>query len=299
MRSILTCALAFFSFQVLAQTSVIESDSSHRFTVMGRQVNFSFFSLASAETDKLNDEGGRIGIYNYLTTSTYVNGNLRLALRLPFQYNTAGTDRFNGSTVNKSEFIFQDVILGLQNYNLLYLPWDFEVYWEGRLYLPTSNNSQRTGLITRLRNNFIFSHYINTFLSAEYDQKFNYFMQSRTAAPISFNDEDGYLQNVSSATKRTEFENNFRLWGRISGEISVGWTLGVTDSTYNKSKENNKYKPPERLANTGPQIRFPITNQADFIFAYTDEVDRSRNLSELGQFQAKNTGFQLLSFIAF
>lgn len=282
-----------------AQMSVQESDSSNRFSLLGRNVNFNFFSLATMETDKIREEGGRLSTYNFLTASTYVDMDYRLSLRLPFQYNTAGTDRFNGARVNKDEMFLQDVILSLQNYNLAYMPYDFEIYWEGRLYLPTSENSDRMGLIARVRNNFILSRYLNHFLAFEYDQKFNYYFQSRSAYSNSFQDEDGFDVTVTSLTKRTLFENGIRLWARLAPEVGAGWSIGTQDTSYNRSAALNKSKPDERMMRTGPQFRFPITTRANFILSYEDVVNRDLNPRELGRFLAKNTQLSLFSFFRF
>jgi hypothetical protein len=128
MKSLILGLVLLVSSSAFAQLSVQESDSN-RITLMGRTVNFNYFNLLNIETDKFNDDGGRLATYNMLTSSVWVSANYRLALRVPFQYNTAGTDRFNGEKVNEEEMFLQDIILGLQNYNLVYLPWDFEVYW--------------------------------------------------------------------------------------------------------------------------------------------------------------------------
>lgn len=300
MKSLILISAILFGSMATAQTSVVENDSgSNAYTILGRQLRFSFFSFANVESNKASDEGGRLTTYNYITAATYFNSDYRLAFRVPFNYNTAGTDRFNGEKVNKAEFILQDLILSAQNYNLMYLPADFELYWEGRAYLPTSENSQNTGLITKLRNNFILSRYLNRYFEFEYDQKFSYYIQSKKTAVARFTDEDGYPVEAPSATRTAEFENSFRLWGKITPKVSLGAAFQLSDSWFNKSEENGTYKPPARLMALGPQIAFPITTRANFIFAYADQVDRDVNKEELGQFLAKNSNFQLLSFVSF
>lgn len=293
--------LIFVSVPAMAQVSVQETDSQNRIRVFSRDVNFNFFNVASVEADKSGDEGGRLSTYSYLTGATWVNANYRAALRLPFQYNSAGTDRFNGDKVNDQEMFLQDVILGLQNFNLAYLPYDFEVYWEGRAYLPTSKNSKRAGLITRLRNNFILSRVFSRYFEMEYDQKFSYFVQSRSTYANTFTDEEGYERTAISTTKRMEIEHNLRAWGKITPQIALGWMAGEEESYWNKSDAENRSKPGERVWKTGPQLAFPVTSNANFIFAYEDRVNRDDKEAEknLGKFYARNTQFTLLSFIRF
>lgn len=291
--------LAISSSPAWGQVSVQESDSANQLMIFNRRVNFNFFNVASVETDKANDEGGRLSTYSYLTAASYVSANYRAAIRLPFQYNSAGTDRFGGDQVNEQELFLQDIILGLQNYNLAYLPFDFELYWEGRFYLPTSKNSKQSGLITRARNNFILSRVFSRYFEMELDQKFSYFFQSRTVYSNTFRDEEGYEVNAISSTKRMELETHLRAWGKVTPEVAVGWSVGTEETYWNKSDAERKSKSGERKLLTGPGIAFPITNNANFIFTYQDVVNRDENPEQLGRFYADNTQFTLLSFIRF
>lgn len=291
---------AFVSSMASAQLSMQETDSgSNRLRVFGSTWSSNMFSLASAETDKFNDDGGRISTYNYVSFATWLKNDYRFALRVPFQYNTAGTDRFNGAKQNKQEIFLQDLIVGLQKYDLALLPWDLGLYWEGRFYLPTSKNSQEGGLITRYRNEFILSKVFSRRWEINYDQKFSYYVQSRTAAPNNFIDENGFEVNATKATKRSELDHWFVGWYKFTPQTALGWMVGAEESTYNRSAAENKDKPVERKWKTGPQLRFPLTDRTNFILVYADKVDSAENRGEFGKFLAKNTEITLLSFIGF
>lgn len=280
-----------------AQFSVQDTDGVSRFRFLSKTWNPSFFSLASSETDKMND-GGRISTYNYLSFATYTGESYRMAVRLPFQYNTAGTDRFNGEKTNQQELFLQDIILSMQKYDLLFLPWDLGLYWEGRVYLPTSRNSKDSGLITRLRNDFILSRVFSRYFEMEYVQKFSYYIQSRTTYKSSFEDEDGYQVDAVSSTKRMNLDHWLQAWGKITPEFGIGWKIGGEDDYWNKSDVENKAKPGKRVWKTGPSVRFPLNDRVNFILSYEDLVDREES-KDLGKFYAKNTQFTLLSFVRF
>jgi len=299
MKNLIVLLVLWSAPAAFAQVSVQESDSSNQLKIFNRRVNFNFFNIASVETDKARDEGGRLSTYSYLTGATWVNANYRMALRVPFQYNSAGTDRFGGEKVNKPDMFLQDIILGLQNYNLAYLPWDLGVYWEGRFYLPTSKNSKKSGLITRYRNQFIVNRVFSRYFTMEYDQKFSYFFQSRSAYSNTFQNEEGYDVSVVSTTKNMEIEHVLRAWGRVTPTTAVGWQLGHEESYWNKSDAENRSKPGERIISTGPAVAFPITTNANFILSFQDVVNRDKNANELGKFYSKNTQLALLSFIRF
>lgn len=290
--------LLFLCVTAQAQFSVQESDSSNKLSIFGRDVNFNFFNLTSAETDKMSDEGGRIATYNQVTASTYVSYNYRLSLRVPFQFNTGGTDRFNGEKVNEQEAFLQDIIIGMQNYELLMLPADFSLYWEGRMYLPTSPNSKKSGLITRLRNEFILSRVFSRHFEMEFSNKFSYFFQSRSTYKNTYRDEFDFEQTSASATKKMEVENRLSAWGKITPETGIGWQVGTEETYQNESDAENKHNPGRRNLKTGPSIRFPLTKNANFIFNYEDVVPREK-AEQLGKFYADNTQFTLLSFVKF
>ncbi|MGE3681864.1 MAG: hypothetical protein AB7G93_09070 [Bdellovibrionales bacterium] len=297
---LLTLAVLVFPLSASAQFSVQEADSSNRFRFLNSSWNTSFYSLASTETEKMNNEGGRISTYNYFTFRTYLPHDYRFALRVPFLFSTAGTDRFNKDKNNEQELSLSDLIVAFQNYNLLFLPWDLGLYWEGRFYLPTSRQSKDSGLITRLRNNFILSKVFSQHFEMEYDQKVSYYLQSRSSYPIHDQDEDGFeLVDVVGLTKRMEFEHDLRLWAKITPQTGVGLGVGSEETYYNKSETYHRSRPGKRTLSVGPQLRFPLASWANFILAYEDVVDRDENPEELGRFLAQNTQFVLHSFIRF
>ncbi len=311
MKTFFLAAILMFSFSTFAQFSEQEADSTSRYgdtikekdgryELLGRQFDMTFFSLASTETDNTNDRGGRISTYNYFTFSSYVGLDYKAIVRIPFTFGTAGTDRFNGGKPNKSEWLFQDVILGFRNPELFYLPWDMAVFWEGRLYLPTSKHSQNSGLIGRVSNKMIFSKVFNRHFEIDLTEEQNYYHQSRTVYPLTFVDEYGFTaQDVPVATKRFEFSHHFSVWGKFNPETGLGYRIGIEDSFFNKSEAENKYRTPDRVMTMGPQMRFAVSDKMNFIFGYADKVDRQKNQAEFGRFLAKNTEFTLLSFVRF
>lgn len=302
------CAYAQFSEQEVDSSSRMENDDTKevagRYTVWGRTFDLTLFSLASMETDQANDAGGRLKTFNYITFSSFVGLDYKFLLRIPFSYATAGTDRFNGSKANKDEWALQDIVLGLRNPELFYMPWDMSVFWEGRLYLPTSENSKDSGLITRLQNKMIFSKVFNKYFEVDLTETQDYYHQSRTRYPNNFTDEYGFDRESASATKRWSFEHALTAWVKYDYETGAGWRFVLEDEFYNKTNlpENSmegRYREPRRTMAMGPQVRFELNDHANFIFGYADKVDRIENSAEFGKFLAKNTEFTLLSFLRF
>lgn len=298
MRMWLLLVSFLVSFQASAQFSIVESDSGNRLRLLGRDFNMNFFSFAGLETDKMQNEGGRLTTYNYLTFATYLD-DLRFSVRVPFQYNTAGSDRFNGKKVNAQETYLQDLILGLQKSDPLFLPWDLESYWEGRIYLPTSEQSQRTGMMARLRNTFNLAKVLTRNFELEYMNQASYYIQSRTAYLNRFEDQDGYLFEVISPTKQFDLDHKVTLWGKVSSATGLGLQFGQEISWWNASAQNQRDSRRQRELNLGPALKFPLSRNANFILSYADTVDQDANAQELGKFLAKNTQISLLSFLRF
>lgn len=298
MKFLITSLSLFVSLQAHAQLSVQEADGDTRFKLFGNTITTSAYSLASIETDKFNDDGGRLSTYNYLTFKTWAGDGFRPSIRIPFQYNTAGTDRFDGGKQNKQDIFLQDIILGVMKPDLLYLPWDLGLWWEGRVYLPTSQNSNRIGLITRLRNHFILNKVLSRHFDLEYDQKFNYYFQSRTANQIVFRDEFDFEQTAISSTKKIEYDQRLNFWYKFYPQTAIGWEIGTKDQYYNKSAAENKYKAPVREVRMGPTARLPLNDSVNFILIYEDVTDLEHT-QQLGKFLASNTQFVLHSFISF
>jgi hypothetical protein len=287
-KLLLLLPLLFSSF-AFAQFSVQDSvDGKTRMKILGKEWTPSVFSLAVRETDKMNDDGGRLSTYNYVKFATYLPNSMRLSFAVPWQYNSAGTDRFNGGKMNKSETFLQDLLIAVQDYDPFMLPWDMGSYWEGKIYLPTSKNSKKAGTIGAFRNQLNVAKKANRWLEFEAESKIKFFWQSNSTYKNSFEDEDGFEVNVVSSTKQNEFEHNLRMWAKPTPETGVGITFQMAEEYWYKSAPDieNKSKPGLKTMSIGPQVRFPI------------KVNRDENRSEFGQFKAKNSEFVLLSFIS-
>ena len=288
-------SLILFSGSVKANVSVQEKISTGY-----SPWSTSYFGLFNSELKSQEEGGARLSSYNYFSLSYKTSGDRKFSFRVPFTFNSAGFDEFNGNKNNEQEMLLQDLILSFTDYNLILLPWDIGVYWEGRIYLPTSQQSKDTKLITRLRNDFIFSKYLNSHWVMEYASKLNYFYQSQSAYENSFVDENGFDVNLTSRTKNLSHEHWFSLWFRTVPEFSLGILAGWEDTYYNKSKNNlGKDKDNQHEYKLGPQLAFELSSNANFIFQISDNVNNKFNRSELGAFKSENVEMTLLAFVRF
>lgn len=276
-----------------AQVSVLETQSHAR-----SPWSYGFFSLASTELDQQDQGGGSLSTYNYLTVANRLDWGHRLALRLPFTYQTAGYDQFNGRADQSQQMGLQDIFVSLTAYHLALLPWDVGVYWEGRVYAPTSKFSRDTKMITRLRNDFILTKYLATNVILEYTNKFNYYYQSRTAYKNHFTDDSGFDVDTVSLTKEFYLDHWIEAWYMFRPKFGLGLELGSEETWWNHSDVYGKSHTPQHLWKIGPSVKFALSDRANFIFSLENVVNNGTDAANFARFRTQDTRAVLLSFIS-
>ena len=293
-KKILFILSLFFSSGAKAQVSVQE-----RMNFKPSPWSYSYFGLLSHSWQELERGGARLSTYNFLTAAYRVSQATKVAVRLPFSYNSFGFDDFNKNAIQDQELLLQDIFISYLNYNLILLPFDIGVFWEGRVYLPTSQTSQDMKMISRFRNDFVFSKYFSSEWVVEYVSKLNYFYQSQTAYPIQFIDENGFEVNTISRTKKLFYDHWFNIWYRFKPTLSVGWQAGWEDTYFNRSEANRGFnKPGRHVYKLGPQVAFELSSNANFIFQVAENLV-NENRKDLGKFRTENLHATLLAFVRF
>jgi hypothetical protein len=136
MKLMIIAAIVFLTLRpALASVSALETsiDSDRNFW-------FNAFSLASMESSSAQDGGAMISSYNYLSINTSTSYGTHWALRLPFIYNTAGFNEFDGDDVQPQGVNGADVLVDY-TVSATLLPGDIEVFTRYRLEIPTSKYS--------------------------------------------------------------------------------------------------------------------------------------------------------------
>ena len=290
------------SFGVQGAFSVQEEESSSSQSTYSPW-SFSAFSLLSTEWDENSQGGEMLSSYNYLSANYRIWGGRKLALRLPFTYSSAGYDSFNGDQHQESEFLLQNPFLSYVIYDLMLLPLDIGVFWEGRVYLPLSQYSREIGLITRLRNDIIFSKLLSRNWEVEYVNKLNYYAQSKSiVGRIAMDKETGQKRVYIGNTKQWTMDHWLSTWYKFNPKTGFGFRLGGKDTWYNNTGALNRGV--KREFRLGPQFRFALAERANFIFS----VERTMgydNFNELSfrnlRGAGRNNGLNwlLLSFLRF
>ena len=261
------------------------------------------FSLSSVESSAMQDGGAQISSYNYISINTSTNYGSHWALRLPFLYNSAGFNDFDGDEPQTQGVSGADVLVDYTVSSTL-LPGDIEVFSRYRLELPTSKYSWVQKKIVGLRFDAIASRYINKDFQLEYWPILTYNMHSLT---VYTNPDTG----TDSHTKSWELNHRLSLWYKADPKLYIGAYVGTEDTWFNKSNINNTSRARdgrygEHLIKVGPSVRYTLNRNFTFLFNIQNMVplwgfteERTGRVSNVGQFKPEHTEFVLLSFINF
>lgn len=275
----------------------IPTDSDARFW-------FSGFSLASSELKAQQDGGGQVSAYNYLSINYANNDRSHWSLRLPFIYNTAGFNDFNGDQNQKQGLNLADVLIDYSMHSTL-LPWEIEAaFFRFRLETPTSKYSIAQKKIAGIRFDTILTKYVVKNWFVQYWPIFTWNAQTQT---VYENPDSGFL----SHTKLYELDHRLTLWHQTTPWLNLGFFVGGEDTWFNRSKTNttarvreNRFA--EHLLKIGPSIRYELNKHFVFIFNLQNAVqlwgykaDQTGQMSDLGKFKPSQTEFVLLTFINF
>ncbi|WP_413581910.1 hypothetical protein [Bdellovibrio sp. HCB288] len=209
-------------------------------SVSGRTNDWSltFFSVASQSNMKpgKTESGTRsVESYDYFGIRYKLNADERVALNLPFNYNTSGQNAY-GDTVT-SNFSLNDVHFVYSNYDLGYFgPIDYS--GKVKLYLPTSKNSQNSGTITKLRLEGYADWQFAHSWSIAYVAKPDFYWQSQTASlndQIGYRDDGMFFSDPRRTNKQFGLEHYVQLEWSLNEVFQVSTSVGFDESWYHAS----------------------------------------------------------------
>ena len=295
---IISLSVALNVCPALANVSALETSIDS-----DRSYWFNAFSLASVESSSTQDGGAMISSYNYLSINTSTSYGTHWALRLPFLYNTAGFNDFDGDEVQPQGVNGADVLIDYTVSSTL-LPGDIEVFSRYRIEIPTSKYSWVQRKIVGLRFDAIASRYINKDFQLEYWPIITHNAHSLT---VYTNPDTG----GDTHTKSWELDQRLSLWYKADPKLFIGAYIGTEDDWFNKSNVNNTTRARdkrygEHSVKVGPSVRYTLNRNFSFLFNVQNVVPiwgfsqaRAGSISNVGQFKPEHTEFVLLSFINF
>lgn len=308
MKSFVTLFLCFiFSCGKLYAQSVVDN-VSRKYSPW----SVSAFTLVTQESDQSN-EGGLVNSYSFIGPNYRLNNRERVALRVAFNANSNGYDRFNGQCVQSQDMALANPFVEYNNYQLGLLPGIADVFWSGRVYLPLSQSSRRKKTIARYRSNTIFTRHLTQKIFGEFRNEVNYFQQSSSTYFGTHTEDDCSIADNTgpSNTRQYRMGNWLSFWYRFNPRLSFGvqYILGNEGfnrtNTYQTSRQRFGRMDEIWMA-LGPVLRYQVSNNASFILSFRDVVEysgyreeRQDDLVELGEFRSRNTELAFLGFYRF
>lgn len=233
----LTLSLSLYSPALLAQ----EREESLVMSVgdsLRKNWNSTLFSIVSQDNmsyGKEQTEDRSLSTYTYISLNYKIDSDRRVSLRVPFLYNTAGQNRY-GDQID-SEMKLNDIFFVYNMSDLGYIG-DVDLAGNFRVYFPTSEAAQNTGMIAKFRAEVFFDYSIGRFSSISYGIKPDYYWQQRTA---TFNsdtarfDDGNFVRDPRSTNKQAELEQFIELNADINKYFSLKPRIGLEEAWYHSS----------------------------------------------------------------
>ncbi len=181
-----------------------------------KNLGSSYFNYARIKANEANRGHGALDSYNYLSLEYRMSRQEKIFFRPAFLFNFGGSDLRDRNVPSKFEWA--DAYFGYSSYALPWLPFDMDYKTELRAYLPTSEISQKTGMIGRLRGDL--KGYVpltkrSTFLLWF---KPDYYLQSRTG---SLND-----RGIPQGNKHYGYELSANYYYNATRAVGLGGAVG-------------------------------------------------------------------------
>lgn len=185
------------------------SFGSDKWSQFKRNLGVGFFNYSNVVASEVNRGKGYLESYNYLSFEYRIGRGEKFFVRPAFLFQTSGED-LRGNRAD-SKFSWSDLYFGYASYNLPWLPFEMDYKSEFRVYVPTSETSQNSGMIARLRGDMKAYYPLTNRLTFLLWFKPDYFIQRRTA----YVTDRGY----ANGTKDYGYELSANLYYQLRGGV--------------------------------------------------------------------------------
>jgi hypothetical protein len=258
---------------------------------------FSIYSIANMKPGKDEPDGGRnFGGYNYFSLNYKIDQDRKVSFRLPFTYQTAGYSEYGDYETERGDL--QDIFVSMSFYDLGYIG-AIDISGAIKLYAPTSQNSQDSGMISRLRGEFFFDWNFSRFSSLTYVLKPGMYFQGNTAyinSMAGVDDYGFYYSDPRSTTKQFELENYLELVADMNQYFALKPRLGFDEEWKYGSVANDipATHVTKAVAGFGVEIR-PARRWNMTLSVQNETILNSYKGKDIAFWQPENTSLVLLT----
>ena len=288
MTFVVTFFLSFSSFAQLTDgTSTTTLPSSW---------GVSFFSIGSMTQKQIERGGGSFGSYNYLGLNYKLSKAKRLSARPAFYYNTNGINKFNEYNSQSMEtgdfhFVYSDYeFAAFENA-------DIEVILNFKVYLPTSQFSQATRLVAKIRPEVIVSKPVGRFSSLSYVAKPDIYIQSQ----MVYVDEttpkraDGrYRFDPRTTTSMANLEHFLEFDASLTPAFSIKPALGFSEAWYNSSESDGLPGGHTTVARLALAMEFRVGGRASVTFGVENKPKVTNRKDDVALFRPEENEATLM-----
>jgi len=196
----------------------------------------SFFSIGSMTQKQIERGGGAFSTYNYLSLNYKLSRAKRLSFRPVFYYNTNGYNRFNDYTSQSIEA--GDAHLVYSNYEFADID-DIEVILNMKVFLPTSQSSQVTRMIAKIRPEIIATKPVGRYSSFSYVVKPDIYIQSQMVYiddTVPKRADGSYKFDPRKTTSMAALEHYLEFDASMTPTFSIKPALGFKEEWYNSAE---------------------------------------------------------------
>jgi hypothetical protein len=200
--------------------------------------NVTLFSIASVNNMSYGKQATStrsFDSYNYFGFNNKIDADTKFSVRIPFIYSSPGQNSYAENTPSRLDI--QDVHFAFSKYDLGYIG-DVDISGNVKLYLPTSEYSQNSKLVAKLRFEAYFEYAIGRFSSINYVIKPDFYWQRQTAFlntdTPQFND-GAFVRDPRSTTKQYSFQHYLESVIDVNRYYSVKPRLGFDEDWYYSS----------------------------------------------------------------
>lgn len=237
-RPAMKCFLVAASFLVSVASSVpaFAEDDINVFAMDGAglftKFRYSYFSIGGMTAKQLDEGGGSFSNYNYVGVNYKWDDDRKLALRLPFYFNTAGFDKYGNNVPQKVDMA--DVVLAATFYDLGYIG-PVDLSGTVKLGLPTSKYSQMNKMIAFLSMDLFADYTLARFTTLTYLAKPRYYFQSQKAffdSTTRTRDDGSYVTDPRRTNKIADFEHTLQVTRDLNRSWAVKARVGTDETWY-------------------------------------------------------------------
>ncbi len=258
--------------------------------LVDKNFTVNLFSLGGVKDRQLKSADPSAEFFdNFISINYKVNPDFRISARPAFAYSTAGTNVYGDTVTNSIHTRDFSFVAKFTNLFADSLSTSFELANQFRLYLPTSDASKDSGMITRLRYELEGRYSIAHFTSFRYYLKPSYYFQRST---VSLDNSNPRFPNSVKTTPKVDLEHGGELSIGLNKMFAVKPNFEIQEKWSNSSVAENKDEYHATTIRTG--IGFEIRASQELNF--TIGIDSTRDLIVANK--DPETGYTLMTNVA-